>query len=123
MAHVERSRSWTVRGEVGTVRDQVRRFCHRFQLHVCEDRGQMLVAEKGSRFLTRLFGGWFVPFQWLPIRATVQFSSTAEGEVAVRALFEDAIGFGFMDPWFEKKYQRYFADWLEELQDCVCGDD
>jgi hypothetical protein len=40
-----------------------------------------------------------------------------DGVVHIQALIEESLGFGFLDPLLKKKYQDYFEEWMDRVQD------
>ena len=117
MARVELSESWDLDGEVKAVRRDVLAFCERRKMRLVEERKQRLVLEQGSQFLTRFLGGWFVPAEWLPKQATIQLSEMGPGQMRVRVLLEEALGFGILDPMLARKYETFFQQWLDDFED------
>ncbi len=118
MARVEVEDSWIVAGDRAEVRRAVERFFQQRKMQIITQEDREFVAKQGSQLLTRLLGGWFVPATWLPKRATVRLRQV-EGGTRVSAVIEETMGFGFIDPLFEKKYRNFFEAWVDELHEAV----
>jgi hypothetical protein len=121
MARVEVEDSWIVAGDRADVRQAVERFLQQQNMKIVAEEDREFVAKQGSQFLTRMLGSWFVPATWLPKRATVRLRQV-EGGTRVSAMIEETMGFGFIDPLFEKKYRNFFEAWVDELHDAVQAD-
>ncbi len=118
MARAELEDRWVAAGDLDAVRRRVVRFLERSGMTITEESDDELQAKEGSQLKTRLFGGWFVSAGTLPKRATITFREV-EGGVRVRAVIEESLGFGIMDPVLKDKYERYFEDWLDDLMAAV----
>jgi hypothetical protein len=114
MARVEVKDSWLVDGDVGAVRDAVRTFVKISGFKIVEEEANEIRVKQGSQFLTRLLGGWFVSPKTLPKAATVIVRQTEDG-VRVRALIEETMGFGILDPILADKYRACFERWMDDL--------
>lgn len=116
MARVEQTDTWTVEGEATAIGQLIRTYCRQCGMSAVSDQAQALELQQGSQLWTRLIGGWLVPAAWLPMRAVVQFSHGAGRSVQIRALIEESLGFGFLDPILAKKYQQHFERWMNGLR-------
>ena len=83
-----------------------------------EDGMLVLEATQGSQFKTRLLGGWWVSAETLPKKAVVELEETSRGR-RVRAVIEETMGFGWLDPVLADKYGSYFDSWLDGLEDVL----
>src|SRR5262249_3876915 len=110
--------SWITKSDPAALQAKVLNVLDRFDMRLKDDSKDEIVATKGSQFLTRLLGAWFVPARWLPIRATVRMRRTANG-VRIRARFEETMGFGILDPITRNKYEFYFGQILNELRAAI----
>ena len=121
MARAELEKSWVTPQDADEVRAEALRVLQRWhRMNLWSDTPGEIVATAGSQLLTRLLGGWFVPARWLPMRVTITFRRAADG-MRVRAYFEEKMGWGFLDPILQQKYERYFGEVMFELQG-VCGE-
>ena len=116
MARVEQTDTWKVEGEIAVIGQAVRYYCRQCGMSAASDQVQALELLQGSQFLTRLIGGWLVPARWLPMRAVIQFSQVEGKAVQIRALIEEALGFGFLDPILADKYRNHFERWMNGLR-------
>jgi hypothetical protein len=124
VARVELRDSWYVTGDMAALRKRLLRFLKEQKMEVVsEEKGEIhtLSAEQGSQVWTRLLGGWFVRPATLPKEARVTFTETAKG-IRVRAIIEEAMGFGLMDPILAKKYEQFFEDWMSALEEVLAED-
>jgi hypothetical protein len=122
VARVELSDSWTVPGDVETVRKRLLRFFKKHKMKVVsEEEGEFhsLRAKQGSQLWTRLLGGWFVSAATLPKQALVKITSERPKEVRLLVSIEESLGFGILDPILAKKYENYFDDWMSDLDDAL----
>jgi hypothetical protein len=62
-----------------------------------------------------LLGGWFVSDRAIPKRAVIRLRQDGRG-VRVEASIEEALGVGYLDPIFRRKYLRSFESWDEWSQ-------
>jgi hypothetical protein len=114
MSRVEVKERWFVDGEADTVRDAVRTFFKVTGFKIVEEEGHRFRVTQGSQLWTRLLGGWFVSAATLPKAATVSVRPS-DDRVLVRALVEETLGFGILDPLLADKYRGFFEDWVEQL--------
>jgi hypothetical protein len=121
VARVEVEDSWIVSGDRADVRLAVQRFLVQQKMKIIAEEEREFVADHGSQFLTRLLGGWFVPASWLPMRATVRLRQVDNG-TRVSTTIEEKMGFGIIDPLFERKYRNHFETWVDELRMTLSGD-
>jgi hypothetical protein len=114
MARVEVRDSWVVDGDISAVRDALRTFVKITGFKVVEEQANEIRVKQGSQFLTRLLGGWFVSPTTLPKSATVSVCQAEDG-VHIRALIEETMGFGILDPILADKYRAFFERWMDDL--------
>jgi hypothetical protein len=115
MARVELKDSWVVDGDIEAVRGALRTFFKISGFKIVEEYGNEIRVKQGSQFLMRLLGGWFVSAATLPKAATVTVRQTEDG-VRVRALIEETMGFGILDPILADKYRGFFERWMDDLE-------
>jgi hypothetical protein len=121
MARAELRDSWYVKDSSDELRRDLHEFFRRQRMKVvAEQEGDdnILHAEQGSQLWTRLLGGWFVSATKLPKRATVKFRSTPKG-TALHASIEETLGFGVLDPLLADKYDKFFENWMRDLEDAL----
>jgi hypothetical protein len=112
------SDKWLAAGDERAVRRRLLAFLDECEMEVTGERDGEVEADQGSQLRTRLLGGWFVNARHLPKRVRITYRETEDG-VRVRATIEETLGFGFMDPLLEQKYETFFNDWLDDLRDAV----
>jgi hypothetical protein len=83
-------------------------------LRVRSDEPAEIVATGGSQFVTRLIGMWISPRDAYPRRARIAFSPSVDG-TRVDAVFEETLGFGFLDSYSRSNYLAAFQSWLDGL--------
>jgi hypothetical protein len=115
MARVDLKDSWVVDGDIGAVHAALQTFFKITGFKTVEEYGNEIRVKQGSQFLTRLLGGWFVSAATLPKAATVTVRQTEDG-VLVRALIEETMGFGILDPILGDKYRSFFERWMDDLE-------
>jgi hypothetical protein len=114
MARVEVKDSWLVDGDIVAVLDALRTFVKVSGFKIVDEQTNEIRVKQGSQLLTRLLGGWFVSPATLPKAATVSVRQKEDG-VLVRALIEESLGFGIMDPILADKYRAFFERWIDDL--------
>ncbi|OWK45141.1 hypothetical protein [Fimbriiglobus ruber] len=118
MARADLEDRWDVDRGLESTRKRVLRFLDDVDMKVIEDDDEKIVAKQGSQLKTRLLGGWFVSPESLPKRATIRLRETSEG-TRVKAVIEESLGFGILDPILKGKYEKYFDTWMDDLADAV----
>ncbi len=121
MSRVELRDSGYIPGDMPALRKRLLRFFRKQQMKIVdEEEGEFhsLVATQGSQLWTRLLGGWFVRPTTLPKQARVTFTETGKG-LRVRASIEETMGFGFLDPILAQKYEKFFEEWMCDLEDLL----
>ena len=117
MARVEEETSWVVEdGDADAIQSRLRKFVKKRGMNIVDESDGEIRAEQGTNFGTRMLGGWFVPATWLPKAATISVKKTKTG-VRVRAIIEETLGFGYLDPLLASKYQSFFRSWIEDLRE------
>jgi hypothetical protein len=114
LARVEVKDSWLVDGDILAVLDALRTFVKVSGFKIVDEQTNEIRVKQGSQLLTRLLGGWFVSAATLPKAATVSVRHRDDG-VLVRALIEETLGFGIMDPILADKYRVFFERWMDDL--------
>jgi hypothetical protein len=115
MARAELKTSWIVSGEIEGVQTAMRKFLNQRGMRVVDESDSEIRFAQGSQFLTRFLGGWFVSSAWLPKTGRLVATETETG-VRIRASIEESLGFGYFDPLLKSKYEKFFEEWMNDLQ-------
>jgi hypothetical protein len=118
MSRVRLKDSWIAHVDRETAEDLLEVFFKRNQMKVVDQQGNHWRVKQGSQLKTRLLGGWFVSAESLPKQATVALRTEEDG-VLVKAMIEETMGFGFLDPLMEKKYEEFCDEWLDRLRRAI----
>jgi hypothetical protein len=118
MSRVRLKDSWIAHTDVESARDRLKLFFKRNNMSLINHEAGRWRVKQGSQLKTRLLGGWFVSAESLPKEATVTLQQEDDG-VLIKAVIEETMGFGFMDPLMKSKYEEYCEDWLDRLQDAI----
>jgi hypothetical protein len=80
---------------------------------ILEANSKRIEATLGSEARTRLFGGFFVSKETLPVRITLQMNESAT-EIEIDATIEDNFGVGFRTGMVGKykEYMQNLFNWL-----------
>src|SRR5712692_11401062 len=106
MARIRLKDSWLAPTDLEAAKDALELFFKRTKMQVVEQDRDEWRVKQGSQLRLRLFGGWFISPESLPKRATIVLRSEEDG-VLVKAVIEDTLGFGILDPLLESKYEDY----------------
>jgi hypothetical protein len=80
-----------------------------------QDRDGTAWFSQGSQTVTRLFGGWFVPYKYLPAKAYAYMAQNASVS-ALDVRFEEALGVGLLDRMFAERYRKYFNECMADIR-------
>lgn len=111
MARVWLEDSFVAR-DPATIAPRVHAFVRSESMKIVRESASELELEQGSQATTRMLGGWLLPGRIAPKRARVRWT---EGGT-VEARIEEALGFGWIDPIFKRKYEAYFREWMAGLR-------
>lgn len=118
MARVQLKDSWVCAAPYDTATQRVREFLNQHQMKVVSSEEGEVVADQGSQLTTRFIGGWLGNPANFPKRATIRLHSVELG-ASIEATIEETLGFGWLDPRFQKRYEDYFKQWMNALRNVL----
>lgn len=79
------------------------------------NESNLIVANQGSQFISRLIGFVLSPAGFLPKMITLKIQKAGD-KAEVEATMDETVGFGILDPLSKKKYSQYFESVLVDLE-------
>ncbi|TKJ28911.1 MAG: hypothetical protein CEE40_10325 [Chloroflexi bacterium B3_Chlor] len=113
--------SWVTNIPIADASERLQAFLNQHTMKVVSRQsGEVVevIADQGSQFTARFFGGWLANPASFPKRATIRLRAAHRG-VEIEAAIEETLGMGWLDPKFKRRYEDYFEEWIDALKDLL----
>lgn len=106
---------WDTGLSVQAALERVQRLAYEWEFETVFRTDHEVILQQGSQVKTRFIGGWFADPKRFPKKTRVRVTP-ATGVSRVEVAVFETLGFGFLDPHFKRRYEEYFASWIEAMR-------